>query len=554
MKMIRRVLTHSRFICLLSLFAFPGVVALLDAAQPPPPEPACPSPTVREGHECVLKQDVVLSSTLILPSQTALNCKKHTITSTSSGTVGDSASRSAPQVAVFLDGAQGNTIQGCDIEGFDHGILVIRSKVPAAVRNDPGALAQMRNRIVHNTIHARFVAINLVSVDNTAVDDNQITWDTQGGAGIYVQRDSDINAITNNIITGDFASNAIGAVNAPGPELPSNPVVNAGVNGGAALFVAQCPGAAPSVLSAVVNGTLYQLTISDSLVPTEDFTSDNLVEGNTISFPSQAASTGINLAISQRSTVRNNTISKAIVSIQLGAQMGPPANQRQFASTCSLDTTRRCLGDADCNIPGVDTAPTKGTCSLPLPTLSLTWMTSDAKIEGNAIHGPFQNVLYTYIGVGLGGPRAIVQDNTIDSPLKAPGVVGILLNGKFAVETSTILRNRVTNISNAIQLNKVYEGQTATSFGAEFSLNDITGYDTAVRTSADYDLPSELSVNGIGNYWGLNCTKPLQGFDPSKVQGPAPGNLVNPAVKDSHAYGEPVSQAKKLPITCALIK
>src|SRR5271166_4250219 len=517
MKMIRRVLTCSKSIWLLSLLIFAGCVALPDGAYAL--TPACPSPTVPEGNACVLNSDVVLTPTLILPSHTTLDCKNHTITPTSPGTVGGTT-RSTPEVALFLNGAQGVTIQDCKIKGFDHGILVIRSKVPAALRHDHEALARMRNRIVRNSIQARFVAINLVTVDNTSVDDNQITWYTQGGAGIYVQRDSDINAITNNVITGDFALNAAGAFNVPGPALPSNPVVPAGLNGGAALFVAQCPGGAPSVLSAVVNGTLYQLTISDSIVPTEDFTSDNLVEGNTISFPAPAVSTGINLAISQRSTVRNNTVSKAIASISLGAQMGPPpAGQRQFPGTCTLDSTRLCLGDVDCNIPVLDNALSKGTCSLP-PPQSITWVTSDAKIEGNTIHGPFQ------IGVGIGGPGTIVQDNTIEGPLTPLGTGGIVLSGKFALETSRIFRNRIANVSNAIQLNKVVQGKPAAFFGAEFSLNDITVYDTAVRTSADYDLASELSVDGRGNYWGLTCAQGPHGFDPHAVQGP--GGLVNP--------------------------
>src|SRR5271167_4796910 len=141
MKMIRRVLTYSKSIWLLSLLILPGCVALPAAYA----LPACPSPTVPEGNACVLNSDVVLSSTLVLPPHTALNCKKHMMTPTSRGTVGDSTTRSVPQVAIFLVGAQGNTIQGCDLEGFDHGILVIRSKVPAVLLNDHEALAQMRN-------------------------------------------------------------------------------------------------------------------------------------------------------------------------------------------------------------------------------------------------------------------------------------------------------------------------------------------------------------------------------------------------------------------------
>src|SRR5271165_4745050 len=118
MKMIRRVLTHSRSIWLLSLLILPGCIALPAAYA----LPICPSPTVPEGNACVLNNDVVLTSTLILPSHTTLDCKNHKMTPTSPGTVVDSTTRSTPQVAVFLNGAQGITIQNCDIREFDHGI------------------------------------------------------------------------------------------------------------------------------------------------------------------------------------------------------------------------------------------------------------------------------------------------------------------------------------------------------------------------------------------------------------------------------------------------
>jgi nitrous oxidase accessory protein NosD len=60
-----------------------------------------------------------------------------------------------------------------------------------------------------------------------------------------------------------------------------------------------------------------------------------------------------------------------------------------------------------------------------------------------------------------------------------------------------------------------------------------------------YNLVTELSVNGQGNYWGLSCEQ-SGGFDPTTVS-PA-----NPNVKDSHPYGVPVAETpdSQLPATC----
>ena len=73
-------------------------------------------------------------------------------------------------------------------------------------------------------------------------------------------------------------------------------------------------------------------------------------------------------------------------------------------------------------------------------------------------------------------------------------------------------------------------------------LNDFTGYLTAVRTTNDYNLLTDLG----GNYWGLLCP----GFDPSLVR--YEDGLVNPFVIDSRAYGVPVAATPdaQLPSAC----
>ena len=70
----------------------------------------------------------------------------------------------------------------------------------------------------------------------------------------------------------------------------------------------------------------------------------------------------------------------------------------------------------------------------------------------------------------------------------------------------------------------------ASTFGAQISLNNFTGYTTAV-SDPSYTLPSELSVGSQGNYWGLMCPPAGLGFNPATVV-PA-----NPQVIDSHPFG-----------------
>src|SRR5262249_27327011 len=158
-------------------------------------------------------------STLEVASDTQLNCQGHTITPLIRGTLGDVGTRSRPELAIFLLGATGVQIQNCRVEGFDHGILALNSKVPPD--SSPTSFGGLRNKILQHTISVRFVVIELISVDNTDVKDNNISWLTLGGAGVFVQRDSDLVAVKNNVITGDFNAAIQGARLVPGPTGPS---------------------------------------------------------------------------------------------------------------------------------------------------------------------------------------------------------------------------------------------------------------------------------------------------------------------------------------------
>jgi hypothetical protein len=186
----------------------------------------------------------------------------------------------------------------------------------------------------------------------------------------------------------------------------------------------------------------------------------------------------------------------------------------------------------------------KGTCSL-TPQESVFWITDGGLIEDNIILSPFD------IGLGCIGKDLTVRNNTLIGPTRTASGVGIRLAAKNTLETAIVTGNTVSNVPIAVQLIYISPGLAGlvpSFFGAEVSLNDFTGYTIAVGTSNDYILPSDLSVDGRGNYWGLTCAE--GGFDPSKVL--RVNGTVNPNVVDSYPYGVPVANTleEDLPATC----
>src|SRR5215470_6721987 len=233
---------------------------------------SCPPPTVQKGGNCFLQNDVTLNATLDVASFTHLNCQGHTISPSVVGTGTGASERSQPEVAILLREAYGVKIQNCNIAGFDFGIFALKSKIPAEYKNDPPTLAHLQSTILDNTINARFVPISAMSVDNMQITGNALTYNRNGGVGITVQRDSDLNEITDNTITGNLS--IPGAVRVPGPSGASNPVLN---GGGAGVIIAQIVGTEPTLFNAVIGSTLYQLNVTDNAAPNEDFSADNLV-------------------------------------------------------------------------------------------------------------------------------------------------------------------------------------------------------------------------------------------------------------------------------------
>jgi hypothetical protein len=58
-----------------------------------------------------------------------------------------------------------------------------------------------------------------------------------------------------------------------------------------------------------------------------------------------------------------------------------------FPGTCTLDSSRLCLSDGDCNLPSVDVT-SKGSC-VGITSQHVDWPGEDNVLESNALRGPF---------------------------------------------------------------------------------------------------------------------------------------------------------------------
>jgi len=194
--------------------------------------------------------------------------------------------------------------------------------------------------------------------------------------------------------------------------------------------------------------------------------------------------------------------------------------------TCSLDPTRLCIDNTDCNLAGFDQT-SKGMC-VGAVAGTVNGNTVGLLAEGNWLDGTFDNT-------------ALFGGNTDDFSFR-----GNFVEGGGATVSGIALQG--TALNGTVQHNVVNGVGNALFFGRPsaltwlISLNDFTGYLTAVRTTNDYNLPTDLG----GNYWGLLCP----GFDPSPVR--YESGLVNPFVTDSRAYNVPVAATPdaQLPASC----
>jgi hypothetical protein len=527
-----------------------GTVSTSAHSMPEKGKLECVTGILAGQQDCILTGDIVLTKAMVMSGMNTLDCQLHKISASGFDTT---KNESIPQVAILAKDMAGVTISNCTIEGFDFGIYAIRSKgsgVELSARasrvSSPAATRSAQfggpNRFVNNIITSRFTGITLTSVDNTIATLNKIYFPTDGGRGIVVQMDSDNNTIQKNTFNADSRV-ALNPLRAPGPRLPSNELLS----GGAAIQVSQIAGPDATLLTAVVDGEIFQVQAKETVTANSDFTEGNLVDGNTIIFPSSfpQATDGISLNVPQGTIVTNNTIFQAAFGIRIGSQMGV---LRTFPGQCHSQSTRFCVADGDCSAGD--------TCEK-VHSNTVQWFSNTSTLESNSIYGPFVG------GILITGRDTTLRKNLIVGPvLQTAGPppmthTGIALLGKHALETALITQNQVINASPALSLQKSFQNQDptcgtgstcagATCLGPRITLNDFTGYGTkSVLLDKDNNLIFDLSSNGQGNYWQLPCP----GFSQQTVQ---KLNVTGPItqVTDCHAYSQPVAGSSSPPAPC----
>ena len=462
-----------------------GLIVTTEAARAEKDKGVCGFPTSRQGSHCVLEQDVVLTETLVLASHTRLNCKGHSISpvATGKGSTATTHVASTPEVAIVLQSAEDVEIENCRIGGgFDFGITIFAST---------GA------KIKGNEIHTRMQGITLIESDDNRISENEIRWSSGGGVGISILRNSDRNRISGNTLVSpvrplEFA-----------PETPGTRAPATCADCGVRVVNPLSP-----VINLVVGGKLSQ--VPDSPESTND---DNVIEENVVNMARRGISTGIR---SRSSVIRGNRVSGGGSGI--AATDDNKDQDFRLPGRCSLDRSRYCATSEDCNIPGVDGSG-RGTCS-GVQNAVADLVSVDVAIENNTLLGPFD-----VNAIILGATRnAVARGNVVTGG----ATMGIQL-AEYALETATVTGNRIEGAATGIHLGPVC---AARFFGARVSLNDIVGSTLRAITAAqEYAFPSELSVDGRGNYWGHTCSE--GGF--------VPGDSSTTLIFDSHPYGTPVA-------------
>jgi hypothetical protein len=487
------------------------VVAAGGMSAPSNKTSSCPPGTRATASACVLDADLVLSDTIELPSFTTLDCRGYRIlpSAVGSGTTQASYIPSAPALAIAITGERGVVVRNCAIgaEGarFDFGVIAINSK-------DAG---KDGHRIHNNEIHARDSAITFLRVDDARVNNNVITW--TNGSGISFARDSDRNRVNNNVMS------------SPGAPPAAFRLVPGGTFGNSfddAIFMSSFH--LQPLFNLVIGGKLFQFPNSENgQYPGNE---DNFVGSNHLSLPGPSAGkshAGILVsANAARARLIGNTVSGAGTGIRLAGLM--PEQSVTRPGRCVGEPSRFCLTNADCFIPGIDAAPV-GTCTLPITEVR-DLRARDTVVEDNRLYGPFNSTavpLRTAIFGGAGTVGGVIRGNLIYG---TGTEAGITLVGEM-LQSGLVMGNAVQGASFGILLQQ----SIATSFDARVFLNDITGSSTrAIGVFGTYTLPTELSWDGIGNYWG-HLLPPC--FNSSDT--PIPG-----LIQDSYPFCVPVAAPK----------
>ena len=486
-------------------------------------EPVCPSLTRQQGDLCVLDGDITIAAPLRLESFTHLHCRGHRILPITPATgTPPAATTSVPEVAIVVDhDTYGVTIEDCLIggdagdvsHGFDFGIYVRGAKLAREGRAGTGRNARLKTRIKGNTINARQTGIGLAGADNVTVSENHLYMANPGCAGVEIGPDSDGNRVTNNTIA------RISNVSPPSPRkrAPGFPPVTPAT----AMGILVSSNRATPVFQSIVDGVLFQTPQVLGCIPLNE---DNVIEGNTVDMnraPGAPVGVVIHTGIvvmdfAMRTDVRGNTVKNGVRGLTVNTS-STPTLERAIAGVCvgGSGAGRPCGVDADCRMfAPMYTDTVAGQCSgagVAAPTNDP--VPHDTLIEGNRLVGSYEGASIQ-TGIGMTIRKNTIVDSDID---------GISLAGHALSNATLVTRNVITSATGpALQLVHPMVRRFGIlyppDFQAQVTLNDFTVQASpAIVLSSivtppespplipGYFLPSELSSNLRGNYWGRAC-------------------------------------------------
>jgi hypothetical protein len=441
-------------------------------------------------------------------------------------------------VGVLVHDAADVKITGCRIEGFEHGVYVLRTP------------EGQRNWINGNTIVARVKGITLWGATDTRIEGNTVTVGSYFGYGIGVFRGSHRNLVRENTVENlGGPAGEVAPIDFPGPYVSYTPRTASSspsgiqVGSGAAAF---------GIVQLILDGELYQFPNLDDLAGVQD----NVVEGNTVHV---AGPTGIFLsAHNQRTIIRGNTVIADAARPTKGITGGAgTVGAMRIPSACARQTTRSCFVDADCGYALPAGAPPDACQPTPCMVVAGScwyghllpqgdFSSHDVLVEDNVVTGA------PAVGIEASAASMTIVGNRVENAASA----GLALGGP-ALGASWIAGNVL--LGNLVGLDLT---TLAAEVGAVFTRNDVTGSALRpIRAPAGWSAHLELSDGSAGNYWGQSCPDAFRLLpdgprsctgDPSRacladadcaagVCATYEAEAPNDAIIDSHPYGQPVA-------------
>jgi len=439
----------------------------------------------------VIDRDTRLASTLELGDGMTLDCQGRRLLPTAAGSGSTLADfvPSQPEVAIAILERHGATVRNCVVgtrdERFDFGVLVAGGG---------------GHRVADNQLNVRTYGVKLLAASDNLVENNDLTWT---GYGISMLRNADRNVVRGNRLR-------LVLDDAPLPYMRDDPGMPTKTTGGRDGINVISPVAYHPVATVVVNGRFLQYPTADGVpdectgpCPGYGRAQDNLIEDNLIWLPGPPPLDNTRIGIiaammSSRTVIRGNVIHEGAHGIRMAgnAPAQPVLRPAHCVDAGGVPTDRLCATNDECFIDGID-AVAVGTCPA-LATDVIDAQARDTLAEDNRLFGPFNDGRPSF-RTGIVGGNATVRGIIRRNQIQGTGTEAGIVLATYTLQTGTVTGNRIHGAQYGLLLSR----GTAAFFGAHVWGNDIVDSTVAaIGLDSPYPFATELSFDGVGNYWG----------------------------------------------------